>query len=75
MDLQRNPKNSGEVRMLYHRIVAPTTGVLEWAGGGDGGSVSFDLLFTGVESMSAPDIVQLVKARDLKKKTHNSSSS
>lgn len=57
--------------MLYHRIVAPTTGVLEWAGGGDGDSVSFDLLFTGVESMSAPDIQQLSKARDEKRSTRD----
>lgn len=58
MDLQRNPKNIGEVRLLYHRVVAPTQGVLGWAGGD---SMSFDLVFTGVESMTASDVLELVK--------------
>lgn len=60
MDLQRNPKNIGEVRLLYHRVVAPTQGVLGWAGGD---SMSFDLVFTGVESMDFSDVRELVKAR------------
>eukprot|EP00903_Cladosiphon_okamuranus_P005398 g5386.t1 len=58
VDLQRNPKNNGEVRLLYHRVVAPTQGVLGWAGGD---SMSFDLVFTGVESMTASDVLELVK--------------
>eukprot|EP00752_Nemacystus_decipiens_P001804 g1743.t1 len=58
VDLQRNPQNSEEVRLLYHRVVAPTQGVLGWAGGD---SMSFDLVFTGVESMTASDVLELVK--------------
>lgn len=60
VDLQRNPENNGEVRLLYHRVVAPTQGVLGWAGGD---SMSFDLVFTGVETMTASDVLELVKAR------------
>lgn len=58
--LQRNPENDGEVRLLYHRVVAPTKGVLGWAGGE---SLSFDLVFTGVESMAASDVLDLVKVK------------
>ncbi|CAN0190568.1 unnamed protein product [Scytosiphon promiscuus] len=58
IDLQRNPDNDGEVRLLYHRVVAPTEGVLRWAGGD---SVTFDLVFTGLEKMTAGDVLGLVK--------------
>lgn len=46
------------MRLLYHRVVAPTEGVLGWAAGD---SLSFDLVFTGVESMAASDVLGLVK--------------
>lgn len=59
VDLQRNPDNQGEVRLLYHRVVAPTSGVLGWAGGD---FLSFDLVFTDLDMMAANDVLDLVKA-------------
>lgn len=58
MDLQRNPDDEGEVRLLYHRVVAPTKGVLGWA---SGDSLSFDLVFTDLDMMAANDVLDLVK--------------
>ncbi|CAN0481894.1 unnamed protein product [Ectocarpus sp. 12 AP-2014] len=58
VDLQRNPDDQGEVRLLYHRVVAPTNGVLGWA---SGDSLSFDLVFTNLDMMAANDVLDLVK--------------
>ena len=59
IDFQRSPTDEGEVRLLYHRVVAPTKGIFGWAGGE---SLTFDLVFTGGESMAVSDILNLVKA-------------
>lgn len=58
IDLARNPDDDSEVRLLYHKIVAPTKGVLGWAGGD---SMAFDFVFTGAESMEASEVQALVK--------------
>lgn len=59
VDVQRNPANADEVRLLYHRVVAPAKGVLAWAGGD---TVAFDFVFTGVESMAETEVLDLGKA-------------
>lgn len=63
VDLQRNPDDQSEVRLLYHRVVAPTNGVLGWA---SGDSLSFDLVFTNLDMMAANDVLDLVKVSKVK---------
>lgn len=70
IDFVRNPENEDEVRLLYHKVIAPAKGVLGWAGGE---SLAFDLVFTGAETLSAVDVQALVKASGSLRRNRTSS--